>query len=348
MKRQQLKTLIIVFTLFLIIVLMTGCANQTTNALDDDTKTNGEEKLTIVASLFPHYDFARAIAGDYATVTLILPPGIESHAYEPTPKDIIKITESDVFLYTSETMEPWAHALIESVDPNRTRVIDMSTGIELIAAIHDEDASTTEGATITSTENTTENGTEVSTEEDHEEGEYDPHYWLDPINARIMAESIKEALIEAMPENQAIFEANAAELISALEALDKEFTAAFERTQSKTILSGGHFAFGYFAKRYGLDNMSPYVGFSPDAEPTPRRIADLIDTIESTKANAIFYEELIDPRVATIISEEAGVEMLLLHGAHNISKDELEGGITYIEIMKGNLERLKIGLGYVE
>jgi zinc transport system substrate-binding protein len=316
---------------------MTGCANQTTNALDDDTETPGEDKLTIVASLFPHYDFARAIAGDYATVTLILPPGIESHAYEPTPKDIIKITESDVFLYTSETMEPWAHALIESIDPNRTHVIDMSTGIELMAANHEED-----------TEDKAETGTETTTEEDHEEGEYDPHYWLDPNNAIIMVESITTALVEAMPENQAIFEANAAELISALETLDRDFTTAFDKTQSKTILSGGHFAFGYFAKRYGLDNMSPYVGFSPDAEPTPKRIADLIDTIESTKAKAIFFEELIDPRVATIISEEAGVEMLLLHGAHNISKDELTGGITYIEIMKGNLERLKIGLGYVE
>lgn len=321
---------------------MTGCANQTTNVLDDEkqtqtqtqTQVQGEEKLNIVASLFPHYDFARAIAGDYATITLILPPGIESHAYEPTPKDIIKITESDIFLYTSEIMEPWAHSMIESVDPNRTHVIDMSTGIELIAAIHDED--------------TIETGTETESEEEHEEGEYDPHYWLDPINARIMADSIKEALIEAMPENQAIFEANAAELISELDSLDRDFKTAFEKTQSKTILSGGHFAFGYFAKRYGLDNMSPYVGFSPDAEPTPRRIADLIDTIESTKAKAIFYEELIDPRVATIISEEAGVEMLLLHGAHNISKDELTDDITYIEIMKGNLERLKIGLGYVE
>ena len=275
--------------------------------------------------------FRSAIAGEYADVILILPPGIESHAYETTPKDIIKITESDVFLYTNEIMEPWAHALIESIDPTRTRVIDMSTGIELMAANHEDEAST-----------------EAASEEDHEEGEYDPHYWLDPINGLIMTESIKEALIEAMPENRAIFEANAAELVSALESLDRDFITAFEKTQSKTILSGGHFAFGYFAKRYGLDNMSPYVGFSPDAEPTPRRIADLIDTIESTKAKAIFYEELIDPRVATIISQEAGVEMLLLHGAHNISKDEITGGISYIEIMKGNLERLKIGLGYVE
>jgi zinc transport system substrate-binding protein len=305
---------------------MTGCANQT---IDEDTEILGEDKLTIVASLFPHYDFARAIAGEYADVTLILPPGIESHAYEPTPKDIIKITESDVFLYTSETMEPWAHALITSIDPNHTRVIDMSTGIKLMAANHEDEES-------------------AETEEDHEEGEYDPHYWLDPINARFMVDSIKKTLIAAMPENKEIFESNAAQLLSSLETLDIDFNAAFEKTQSKTILSGGHFAFGYFAKRYGLDNMSPYVGFSPDAEPTPRRIADLIDTIERTKAKAIFYEELIDPRVATIISEEAGVEMLLLHGAHNISKDELTSGITYIDIMKGNLERLKIGLGYVE
>ena len=335
MKNSKLPIVILLFALFLLSALVMGCDNRIDSSVNESTEnveaTEIQNKLTIVASLFPHYDFARAIAGEYADVILILPPGIESHAYEPTPKDIIKITESDVFLYTNEIMEPWAHALIESIDPTSTRVIDMSTGIELMAANHEDEAST-----------------EAASEEDHEEGEYDPHYWLDPINGLIMTESIKEALIEAMPENRAIFEANAAELVSALESLDRDFITAFEKTQSKTILSGGHFAFGYFAKRYGLDNMSPYVGFSPDAEPTPRRIADLIDTIESTKAKAIFYEELIDPRVATIISQEAGVEMLLLHGAHNISKDEITGGISYIEIMKGNLERLKIGLGYVE
>ncbi len=332
MKRHKVKTLSIIFALYLLVALMTGCVSQSTNTLDDNTVETGDAKLNIVASLFPHYDFARAIAGEYANVTLILPPGIESHAYEPTPKDIIKITESDVFLYTSETMEPWAHALLESIDSKHTRVIDMSSGIELIAANHDDE----------------ETAPQAASEDDHEEGEYDPHYWLDPNNALIMVESIKNALVEKMPEKQAFFEANAAELVLALETVDRDFTAAFEKTQSKTILSGGHFAFGYFATRYGLDNMSPYVGFSPDAEPTPKRIADLIDTIERTKAKAIFYEELIDPRVATIISEESGVEMLLLHGAHNISKDELTGGITYLDIMKGNLERLKVGLGYVE
>ncbi len=332
MKHIKQAHFLIVMTLFLLVAVMTGCSNQTPGSLNESTAANNSnEKLSIVASLFPHYDFAKAIAGDYADVSLILPPGIESHSYEPTPKDLIKITASDLFLYTSADMEPWAQALIETINKNETIVIDMSAGVKLMASdghIHEDETETGEDA--------------------HEEGAYDPHYWLDLDNAIMMVETIRQALIEAMPAQKYTFEANAAALILELQKLDLDFAATFEKTQSKTILSGGHFAFGYFAKRYGLENMSPYVGFSPDAEPTPRRITDLIDTIKRTKAKAIFYEELINPRVAKIISEEAGVEMLLLHGAHNISKDELINGTTYIEIMKGNLERLKIGLGYVE
>ncbi len=336
MKRHKIKTLVIFFAIYIMVTLLTGCDDQSRDLTIESTEiTDVNEKLTVVTTLFPHYDFARTIAGDYADVTLILPPGIEAHAFEPTPKDIIKITESDLFLYTSKTMEPWAQALIETIEQERTKVIDMSTGVELMASNHEH-------------EDATETTSQTASEHGNEEGEYDPHYWLDPNNARLMVETIKTALIEAMPEQKLIFEANAAELTLALETLDRDCIAVFEKTQSKTILSGGHFAFGYFAKRYGLENMSPYVGFSPDAEPTPKRIANLIDTIELTKAKAIFYEELIDPRVAKIISEEAGVEMLLLHGAHNISKDELSNGTTYIDIMKGNLERLKIGLGYVK
>lgn len=326
MKLHKMPILIIILSLLSLVVLMTGCTSQTADASD----ASNEGKLIIVTSLFPHYNFAQTIAGDYAEVTLLLPPGTEAHTYEPTPKEIIKITESDLFLYTSEVMEPWAYALIETVDESQTTIIDMSTGIEPMASNHNDEE------------------TEAASETDHEEGEVDPHYWLDPTNAQIMVETIQAALIEKMPEQKAYFEANAKVLLSELEALDREFVDTFEKTESKTILSGGHFAFGYFAKRYGLENMSPYVGFSPDAEPTSKRIVELIETIKVTKAKAIFYEELIDPRVAKIISEEAGVEMLLLHGAHNLSKDELEGGTTYIQIMKGNLERLKIGLGYVE
>jgi len=337
-----------VLIILLIALMLVGCSSVSTEptetAVQEDTTSLEEttalvqepiekEKISIITSLFPQYDFAKTIAGDFADVSLILPPGIESHSYEPTPKDIIKITESDLFIYTNEIMEPWAHSLIENIETDKTKVVDLSIGIELLANSHSHEEGDHEH----------EEGEEV-----HEEGEYDPHYWLDPQNAIIMVSTIRDALIEVLPAEAEVFNANAQILLDELQSLDTEIAAVIEKTDSKTILSGGHFAFGYFAHRYGLENLSPYVGFSPDAEPTPQRIAELIDTISETGAKAIFYEELIDPRVAKVISDEADVEMLLLHGAHNVSKDEIESGITYIEIMKGNLERLKIGLGYHE
>lgn len=299
---------------------------------ESTTESTTEEvpivKTKVVASLFPHYDFARTIAGEYGDVTLLLPPGIESHSFEPTPRDIIAIMDSSIFLYTNELMEPWAHALIENVDSNQTKVVDLSTNIELLK--FDEDHAHDDS-------------------DDHgHEGEYDPHYWLDINNAIIMVETIKNALIEVSPEQRETFEENAAQLVISLNELDRAFFDMANNVASKTILSGGHFAFGYFATRYGLEHKSPYYGFSPDAEPTPKNIAALINTIKATSANAIFFEELIEPRVAKIISEEANVEMLLLHGAHNVSKDEIESGTTYVEIMTANLERLKKGLGYNE
>lgn len=291
-----------------------------------------EEKLQVVATLFPHYDFARTIGGDYVSVEYLLPPGIESHSYEPTPKDMIKILDSDVFLYTNILMEPWIESIVSSIDVEKTASVDLSERITLIK--------TTNAHTHSDHEHEDEHG--------HETGEYDPHYWTDPNNAILMVDEIEQVFIKSMPDKASIFSENAEQLRASLRQLDASFIDLINRSESKTILSGGHFAFGYFAERYGLNNLSPYVGFSPDAEPTPKSIAELINTIKETKAKAIFYEELIEPRVAKIISEETGAEMLLLHGAHNVSKSELETGVTYVEIMKGNLERLKIGLGYDE
>lgn len=344
---MSLSKNIIIFIISAFTLFLVGCSNTPAiqNTTEQDTvsiisseessesATAVTEKLEIVSTLFPHYDFAKIIGGDYVEVTLLLPPGVESHSYEPTPKDIIMIESSDLFLFTSELMEPWAHSILENSKLSKDKVVDMSIGIALLTTSDDHDH-------------------DGETAEEHaahaEEGAYDPHYWTDPNNAMIMAESIKAALIQLMPENSAVFESNADALMAELKALDTGFIDLVQKSDSKTILSGGHFAFGYLANRYGLEHMSPYVGFSPDAEPTPKRIADLIDTVEKTGAKAIFYEELVDPKVAKIISEEANVDMLLLHGAHNISKDELSEGISYVTIMKRNIEQLKKGLNYHE
>lgn len=344
MFRASVKILILTI---LIMAVVSGCSSNEDNLVQNTTestaaettstetieKTTEEaevEKIRIVASLFPHYDFAKTIGGDYVDVSLILPPGIESHSFEPTPREIISIMDADLFIYTNDLMEPWAAALIKNVESGQATVIDLSKGIELLAFdedhTHDDEDADGHG----------------------DEGEYDPHYWLDLGNAMIMIDSIRDALTGVNPELKGFFEENAEALKMEIAALDKAFFEMMNHVSSKTILSGGHFAFGYFASRYGLDHESPYYGFSPDAEPTPQNIAALIKSVKETGAQAIFFEELIEPRVAKIISEEANVEMLLLHAAHNISKDELASNITYVEIMRGNLERLKKGLGYNE
>ncbi|MDX9917257.1 MAG: zinc ABC transporter substrate-binding protein [Gudongella sp.] len=314
------KKLILLITLIMILMLLfiSGCTKDEINQRDNDDSVDG--KITVVATLFPQYDFARTIGGDKINVKLILPPGVEPHSYEPTPMDVIQMNKSELFLYTGEDMEPWAFNMIQNLEAEGVLVIDLSKSIELMDSDHEH------------------------TEDDSHAK--DPHYWTDPNLASVMVEDILQAILNLDSPNANYYTGNADRLKSELSQLDQDIRNAIEKMGSRTILSGGHFAFGYFAHRYGLISMSPYEGFSPNAEPTPKSISELIDTIKETGAKAIFYEELIDPKVARIISEESGAEMLMLHGVHNVSQNELESGKSYVDFMYENLENLKTGLGY--
>lgn len=306
---------IIIIILALIVIFITGCNSY------EYEKDLYNDKIKIITTLFPQYDFANEIVKDKGEVKLLLPPGVEAHSYEPTPKDIVDIRKADVFIYTGKYMEPWAEKMIKEIDDS-TIVIDISKGIELVD--------------------------EEDWEHNHEHHGKDPHIWLDPVYAQKIVDNILEGIIKADSKNENFYRQNAENYKEKLAELDKKFVETFSKVKHKTIIHGGHFAFGYFAKRYGLEYISPYDGFSPNAEPTPKKISELMNNMKSLGLNVIYYEELIDPKVAKIISEETGGKMLLLHGAHNISKEELESGISYIEIMESNLDRLKEGLGYDE
>ncbi len=306
---------IIIIILALIVIFITGCNSY------EYEKDLYNDNIKIITTLFPQYDFANEIVKDKGEVKLLLPPGVEAHSYEPTPKDIVDIRKADVFIYTGKYMEPWAEKMIKEIDDS-TIVIDISKGIELVD--------------------------EEDWEHNHEHHGKDPHIWLDPVYAQKIVDNILEGIIKADSKNENFYRQNAENYKEKLAELDKKFVETFSKVKHKTIIHGGHFAFGYFAKRYGLEYISPYDGFSPNAEPTPKKISELMNNMKSLGLNVIYYEELIDPKVAKIISEETGGKMLLLHGAHNISKEELESGISYIEIMESNLDRLKEGLGYDE
>ncbi|MDU5082126.1 metal ABC transporter solute-binding protein, Zn/Mn family [uncultured Tissierella sp.] len=320
------------FIISLVILLMSGCSKNT----DHEEINSG--RLKIITTLFPQYDFVKEIGKDKVDVNLLLPPGVESHSYEPTPKDMVDIKNADIFIYTGEYMEPWAKKIADNIEGYNLIITDASEGVELLEGHgHEEDEH--EGH---------ENEEDENEDHAHDHSDKDPHIWLDPMYAQKMIDNITVALTKADKENKEFYIKNAEEYKKQLDLLDKEIAEALEKVNSKKVIYGGHSAFSYFARRYNLEFITPYNGFSPNAEPTPKMIIELIKNIEDAGVKSIFYEELIDPKVAKIISSETGAKMILLHGAHNLSKEEIESDVRYIDIMKGNLERLKEGLGYEE
>ena len=158
-----------------------------------------------------------------------------------------------------------------------------------------------------------------------------------------MVDTILAALAQRDPQNDKTYAANAAAYKEKLRALDRAFKNTLQTCRKDTFIHGGHFAFGYLAARYGLHYISAYQG-SPDAEPTPKRLIELKKTMEEKGIRYVYYEELITPRVAEILARETGAKLLKLHGAHNVTKQEFEGGISFLAIMEENLNNLKAGL----
>jgi zinc transport system substrate-binding protein len=158
-----------------------------------------------------------------------------------------------------------------------------------------------------------------------------------------MAQNILDALIAVDPDNADFYQTNANALFIELDDLKAEYDDVFSDPAHKTIIYGGHFAFGYLANRYGLEILSPYTGFSPNAEPTPQAIIELITRMTELNIKTIYYQELIDPKTARVIAEQTGAKMVLLHGAHNVTSEELKAGATYVSIMRENALKLKEG-----
>ncbi|MDO4799328.1 MAG: zinc ABC transporter substrate-binding protein, partial [Bacillota bacterium] len=180
---------------------------------------------------------------------------------------------------------------------------------------------------------------------DHDHHGVDPHYWLDPANAQIMANEILYTMIELLPEFEMQLRNNAAPLLRDLEELDRVLAERTAKLAQRRIVTGGHFAFGYFTEKYDLEAISPFENLSPDAEPSPQKLAEIVDYVRDHEVKVIFHEELLDPKIAQMIATETGAKMLQLHAAHNVSKEELQHGVTYVQIMIQNMKNLEEGLG---
>jgi zinc transport system substrate-binding protein len=293
--------------------------------VDEGKTDNRPERLKVVASLFPMYDFARVIGGEHAAVTLLLPPGMEPHSFEPRPADIAALNNADVFIYTNQYMEPWAEEIITGMDRGRLLVVNASEGVRFLKGPGGE------------------TGLRKS-EQRHDHGHgADPHIWLDFGNARKIVDTIARSFSEKDPSHSNVYMTNAEGYKARLNELDGKYRGALSGCRKRVFINGGHYIFGYLAERYGLRYRAAY-GFSPDAEPTARDLAEISRMLREEGLNHIFYEELLSPRIAETLAKETGAALLKLHGAHNISREELASGTSFLDLMEKNLENLVQGL----
>lgn len=315
------------------LILLAGCAQKQDRDVPA-AKDSGSGKIRIVATLFPQYDFARQIAGDKAEVKLLLPPGVESHSYEPTPSDIITISNSDLFIYTGEYMEAWSGKIIDSMQDSGSGslVLDVSQGVDLVKTEETEAEQRQAGLS------------EEEPEKHEHEHLYDPHIWTDPVIAKQMVSNIRDALCRVDPANADYYRENAARYNQELDALDAEFRAVVSGGKRNEVIFGSRFALYYFAKEYGLKCEAAFDSCSSETEPSARTVARLIEKIKEEKIPVVYYAEIEDPKIARSISAETGAKLLLFHSCHNVTKEELEDGATYVSLMKQNAENLKEGL----
>ncbi len=299
--------------------ILTGCKNNR----QEDKGGGGAGKVTVITTIFPLYDFARAICGEKGEVKLILPPGVEAHDFEARPADLAAISKGDVFVFTNRAMEPWALKLAKGVVGPEARVVDASAGIKLMKVKRDSADEAVHG------------------EDDH--GDVDPHIWLDFGNAIVMVDNILAAVVEKDPANAGYYRDNATSFKKELEKLDADYRYGLAACGKRVVVHAGHYTFGYLAARYGLSYHAAQ-GLNPDAEPDPAGIVKLLRLVKSSGVGYIYSEELVSPRLAKMIADESGAKVLMLHGAHNISRDELSRNETFIRLMRENLAMLRLGL----
>jgi zinc transport system substrate-binding protein len=278
-----------------------------------------EQKLKVIATIFPIYDFARNIGGDKIKVTMLLPPGTDAHHYELKPKDIINVSKADIFLFTNFEMEPWAYKIINAAEKNTNMLaIETGSGAVLLPLNKEED------------------------DDKHDSG-FDPHIWLDMDNAQKMVDNIAAAFIKKDSRNSDYYLRNAHNYKLKLIALDQRYRTELTSCKMKTILHAGHWAFAYLAKRYNLKYIAAY-NVLADAEPSPQKIVTLVQQVKTEKVPYIYYEDMINPRLAQMIAKETGTALLKLNNGHDESKAGIERGESFISLMENNLTNLKKGM----
>ena len=383
MRTSRLKTGCAAAVLGISLVLG-GCAQTggSQGAFDASSEENG--KLKVAVTLFPYYDFVRQIAGNQVDLQMVIPAGMDSHSFEPTPADIRTIQHADVLISNGGTMEHWLDETLAALDTTNMTIVTMMDYVDAVeeeivegmedadhdhehthvyvAADHDHSGETPEEHAAHAHEDddhdhsgeTPEAHAAHSYEEDtrscvdndghEEEIEYDEHIWTSPVNAMKLVDVIGDTLAEADPAHADTYHQGAENYKKELEEIDSGFREVSANRKRNMIVMGDKFPFRYLADEYQLDYRAAFSGCSSDTEPSAKTIAYLIDKVKEEQIPAVYYLELSSHRVAEIIGEETGAEPLLLHSCHNVTRAQFDAGITYAGLMRQNIENLRKGI----
>ena len=309
------------WALLLCAALLTGCG-----ALSADPAEDG--RLRIVTTLFPYYDFARAIAGERAEIALLLVPGREAHSFEPTPLDAVTISRADVFVCNGGESEEWVEDMLDAAGE------DIGTVVRMMDHAQTREEEFVEGM----------QGAENEEEEDEEEPEYDEHIWTSPRNAVLLCNALCDALCDADPAGAETYRANCAAYTGQLAELDGRFTALRAGAKRDLLVFADRMPLLYFCGAYDLRYRAAFHGCSTDTEPSLATLKYLIDKVAEENIPVVYTVDLDSKKIAEVVAEATGAEIDTLYSLQTVSRTDFDRGETYLTMMERNLTALERGL----
>ena len=325
-------------------VLITGCTAKTEKK---DKGDNTKGKLKIVTTIFPEYDITRAIAKDKVDLELMIKPGVDVHSFTPTPQDIKTVQNSDIFVYGGTEHDKWVENLTKSIDMKNKKVVKLVDGIQQLEE-ESVDGMKHEHHHDDKKEDEHNHDHKHEKEDEHnhkgEEKELDPHYWTSPKNAIQMVKTIANALVEKDPDNAEFYKENAENYIKQLEGVDKELHDVVDNAKIKKVVIADRFPFRYLFKDLGLEYRALFSGCSVESTASAGQIKKMVDYVKENKIPVVYHIEMGKGELAETVAKNSGSKVKLLHSIHTVTKEDFDKGVTYIDLMKQNVEALKEGL----
>lgn len=314
--------------IFLIILLLVIVFCFVILIFKSKNKEEVNDKIKVVSSNFASYDFLRAIIGDNKNVelTFLMGPGKDSHSYEPSANDLIKIQNSDLFVYVGGEMEKWSDKVLDSLNTDKKEIICIA---DFVDKIEEKDVDGAE---------------EDEHHEEHEEGAFDEHIWTSPANAIKMVNALEEAMEKIDNKNSAKYKENADKYITEIEEIDNKIQDIVDNKVRERLVFADKMPMQYFIDYYNLKVSAAFNGCSTETEPSAKTIAYLQNKVKEENIPVVLYIELNPGKVANTIANETGAVAMQIQALHNVSLDDFNNGETWVSLMNRNLDVLKKAL----